>query len=78
MASAPTGGAAVGDVVGEELSAAAGVLAIDLSPDGMDGEEASDAMDTSVGAGPASDVSEADKQNLNVERQEQTVRSWEV
>ena len=60
----------------DELVAAAAVFAMEVSfPDDEEDTEVSDTMKTNGSTDPAADVSAANKENLNVDRQPQTVRS---
>ena len=59
----------------DELVAAAAVFAMEVSSDDEEDTEVSDTMETNGSTDPAADVSAANKENLNVDRQPQTVRS---
>ena len=59
----------------DELVAAAAVFAMEVSSDDEEDTEVSDTMKTNGSTDPAADVSAANKENLNVDRQPQTVRS---
>ena len=59
----------------DELVAAAAVFAMEVSSDDEEDTKVSDTMKTNGSTEPAADVSAANKENLNVDRQPQTVRS---